>query len=95
MSLFGSRFYVRLVNDGIFGGFDNFVVHDWLAVNIGGSRFSGTIVIGLFGGLVVGMFGVERYATVGIVLVRAKWRKEVRQWQKTKSSFLSELLFAA
>jgi hypothetical protein len=33
-------------------------MHDGLAVDVGGARFSGAVVVGFFGGFVVGVFGV-------------------------------------
>lgn len=48
-----------VIDDGVFRRFDDFVVDDGCAVNVGGAGFTRTVVIGLFGGLVVGVFGRE------------------------------------
>ena len=53
---------VGIVDDGVFRRVDPGGVVRGFAVNVGGAGFSGTVVVGFFGGFVVGVFGVEGYA---------------------------------
>jgi hypothetical protein len=57
----GGRGRCIVFEDGVFGWLDDFIVYHGFAVDVGGSRFAGTVVVGFFGGLVVGVFGLEGY----------------------------------